>query len=389
MIGKLISSLFFRRTHSHYRVEDFPAEPRILVIRFKWIGDVMLTSVLANSLKTTFPKAQVHYLMHQASADLFGDHDFVDQAIAISPKQRKNPFAYWRVLWRLRKTGYDLIIDAQSTNKSELVSLVCAKRQAICIGREKAGRGRFFTHTENATPALGHKITERLALLKPLREMGFPVTAQPNMSIVVPNSTRAAFKKELKDRGVSFDRPLFVFAVTAKLPYKKWRMQHIQEVAQHCLLRYDAQLVLYYGSEAELDDVYEFHAQMESNPDIITGIKTQNLMELAALISHCDLFIGNEGGPRHIAQALRVPSVAVFSPSAKKSEWLPSESRAHQGVEWDDLVDKPLEQKKQIHQTLEIGSKQYRQLYRMITAQPVIELVDDVADFVGIKARKP
>ena len=85
-----------------------------------------------------------------------------------------------------------------------------------------------------------------------------------------------------------------------------------------------------------------------------------------------------------MAHAVGVPSVSVFSPSTKKAEWLPSNSRAHQGVEWDDLVDKSKEEKADIHKNLEIDSELYLELYKMITAQPVIELVDDVADFVGI-----
>jgi len=382
MFGKLISAIFPGQAQAHYQPESFPRAPRILIIRFKWIGDVMLTSVLANSLKESFPDSEVHYLMHEASGSLFDDHPFVDQTIVLTTRQRKNPIAYLGRLLRLGK--YDLIVDAQSTNKSELISLLCARPKAICIGRTKSGRGRFFTHTVDATPKLGHKIIERLALLEPLGELGFDTKLNEQMAINLPANTKAQFRQELSQRGVSFDRPLFVFAVTAKLAHKKWRMQHIQEVAQHCLRKYNAQLVLYYGSEAELDDVHQFHAQMESNPDIITGIKTKNLMELAGLISHCDLFIGNEGGPRHIAQALAIPSVAVFSPSAKKTEWLPSSTRAHQGVEWDDLVDKPLSEKAEIHAKLKIGSEQYNDLYRMITAQPVIELVDDVARFIGL-----
>ena len=53
-------------------------------------------------------------------------------------------------------------------------------------------------------------------------------------------------------------------------------------------------------------------------------------------------------------------------------------------MEWDDLVDTTLEEKQKVHAALEIGSEDYYALYNTITPQPVIELIDDVTDFVGI-----
>jgi len=125
-------------------------------------------------------------------------------------------------------------------------------------------------------------------------------------------------------------------------------------------------------------------ARLNNSRDVFCEIETRNLMDLAALFANCNLYIGNEGGPRHIAHAVGVPSVSIFSPSAKKSEWLPANSRHHQGVEWDDLVETSSEEKALIHQNLEVGGKHYRELYNKITPQPVIELIDDVTEFVGI-----
>ena len=345
----------------------------------------MLTSVLCNSLKKSFPDSTVDYLMHEAAASLFDDHPFIDNVIGLSTKQHKNPLRYLATLVTLGRTSYDLIIDAQSTNKSELVCLFCATKKAICIGRYKPKRGRFYSHTENAAPDLGHKIIERLSLLKPLAELACNIQYDSTMTITVPEQIKLKFQHELKNQGASFNQPLFVFAVTAKLAHKKWSQQQLQEVALHCLVKYKAQLVLFYGCNAEREDVHQFHNKMELNPNIISSIKTNNVMELAALIANCDLFVGNEGGPRHIAQSLGVASVAVFSPSAKKSEWLPSDSRAHQGLEWDDLLTKTKAQKAAIHAQLDIASEQYTSLYKLITAQKVIDLVDDVARFSGIK----
>lgn len=356
---------------------------RILVICYKFIGDAILTSVLCNTLKKTFPKAKVDYLIYDTSESLFGDHPHINRVFALSPKQRKNPVRYVRAVAKIAARSYDLIVDPQSTQKSEFVSMLSPK-SSIRIGRIKKRRGVFYTHTVDVNPEVGHKIEERLKLLQPLSDMGIEIKPASDMEIAVPQQLKADFKRRMIAVGIDFSRPVFVFSVTAKLNFKKWRTDQIAEVAEHCLRCFDAQIVLNYGSETELEDVQGFHQKMQLNPNIVTSLQTDDLMQLAALISNCQLYIGNEGGPRHVAHAVGVPSVSVFSPSSKKAEWLPSNSRAHQGVEWDDLVDKSKEEKADINENLDIGSEQYMELYNMITAQPVIELVDDVANFVGI-----
>ena len=41
-------------------------------------------------------------------------------------------------------------------------------------------------------------------------------------------------------------------------------------------------------------------------------VKTENLREIAALIAACDVYIGNDTGPMHIAAAVGTPVVALF-----------------------------------------------------------------------------
>ena len=49
-------------------------------------------------------------------------------------------------------------------------------------------------------------------------------------------------------------------------------------------------------------------------------------------------YFGNEGGARHIAQALEIPSFAIYSPSASKSMWLPANSVLARGISPDDIL---------------------------------------------------
>jgi heptosyltransferase-2 len=183
--------------------------------------------------------------------------------------------------------------------------------------------------------------------------------------------------KQLLAAGIDFTRPRFVFAISARMDYKKWRLDYVRNVGQFCLDNYNAQIVLYAGSDTELEDVKEFQLSMNSNPDI-HYLATTDLADLAALISHCNIFIGNESGPRHIAQALGLPSVSVFAPFSKKAEWLPNQSDRHVGVEWNDVLQLNERQKAEIEDRLAVGSPEYLDLYNTIKPHFVIDRIQQV-----------
>ncbi len=359
---------------------------KILVIRFMAIGDVVLSSVLCNSLKKTFPKAQVDYLVHEASASLFDKHPYIDNVIALTNSERKNPFKYFKKIREVTAQGYDLVIDAQSTNKSEIISLL-ARKKAICIGRVKKGRGFFYTNKVDPKMGGGNKVAERLRLLEPLTSMGFEVQQDDAFNVTVPMELKQQMRETMKASGIDFTRPVFLMSVTAKERVKRWSMSKMQAWAQHCIDTYKAQLVLFSGNEQEQADVEAFYQNMGQHPDIHPYINSDSLPKLAALMSHCDLFVGNEGGPRHIAQATGLPSAVVFSPYAKRLEWLVSESPLHQGVEWNDVTTLPPNEINDIDDKLVVDSKQYWDLYNSIDVDHAIKLVDSVAQAAGINAQ--
>lgn len=333
-----------------------------------------MTSVICRSLKQSLPNCTVDYLVHDISAPMLQGQAFVDNVISVTSTERKNPFKYLTKIWKLRSNNYDIIIDAASTTKSSLISLLSPATK-YRIGREKKTGGYFYTHKILRSEQSGHKIQSRLAMLAPLIKAGFAIQPVAEMALTVTDSNMQKMRQQLIANDVDLARPLIAFSVSSRLPHKKWRLDYQAEVARHCINNYNAQIVLYSGSQHEVLDLQNFHHLMQYSPDVFPNLRTKNLLELMGLLAHSSMFIGNDCGPRHIAQALGVPGVAVFSPSASRSEWLPSDGRRYRGIEWRDVCEPRDNQMI----TIDEGDPLYTELYDSITPTHVISVVDEIA----------
>ena len=60
--------------------------------------------------------------------------------------------------------------------------------------------------------------------------------------------------------------------------------------------------------------------------------KDGSLRELLAMCTLSTFYFGNEGGTRHMVQALGIPSYAIYSPAADKRVWLPANSVPAYGI---------------------------------------------------------
>jgi heptosyltransferase-2 len=311
---------------------------KILVVRFKQIGDSVLASPICNSLKKTYPESEIDYVVYEHISPIFEDHPYIDNVISITKEEQKNPFKYLAKVWKVTRKKYDIVIDIMSTPKSEVFTLMSLGSK-YRIGRRKPKRGYTYTHKTDEPKNAKDKVDKFLKMLKPLENDGIDVKYDSDYKIYVSVEEKNTFKKRMEKSGVDFDRPVFAFAINSRRPHKIWKREYMMEVIKHCIEKYNAQIIFYY-SPAEKAYAKETHEMMEWDKNIFSNIDTRSIRELAMLLANCDMFAGNEGGPRHIAQGLDVPSLAIFSPSASKKEWLSNANDRHQGIEVHDIGGK-------------------------------------------------
>ena len=90
---------------------------KILVVRFKQMGDAILATPVCNTFRKTFPDAEIDFVCYEHVAPIFKENKEFN-TITITDKVKNNAFRYLWEVWKITRKKYDIIIDLVSTPKS-------------------------------------------------------------------------------------------------------------------------------------------------------------------------------------------------------------------------------------------------------------------------------
>ena len=337
---------------------------RILIIRFRQIGDSILAVALCSTLKKSFPDAEIHFVLNKNIAPLYEGHPDIDKVITFDKNENKPFTAYIKKVWQvMHKNRYDVIIDMRSTIRTLFFSLF-SLRTPFRIGRIK-GYTHFLlnyrtdTYSKNLTTDM---VQRNLLLAAPLEKIR-PIQYTKEFKLYLTDREKEDFRYYMEKEGIDFARPVLLIGVTTKLIHKKWNTEFMVATLKRILEEYkDIQMIFNYAQGYEEEDARNIYKELGCPERIKIDIQASSLRQLAALCANCSFYFGNEGGARHIAQALGVPSFAIYSPSASKSMWLPANSVLAEGISPDDIL--PPEQQ---------ATLPYEERFALITPEKVYE----------------
>jgi len=205
-------------------------------------------------------------------------------------------------------------------------------------------------------------VQRNLLLAAPLEKIR-PIQYTKEFKLYLTDREKEDFRYYMEKEGIDFARPVLLIGVTTKLIHKKWNTEFMAATLKRILEEYkDIQMIFNYAPGYEEEDARNIYKELGCPERIKIDIQASSLRQLAALCANCSFYFGNEGGARHIAQALGVPSFAIYSPSASKSMWLPANSVLAEGISPDDIL--PPEQQ---------ATLPYEERFALITPEKVYE----------------
>ena len=284
---------------------------KYLIVRTDRVGDVLLTTPLNAAIRAADPKAHITWLVRPYTAPLLEHNPDVDQILldqggSIAPLVdvlKSNRFdvaivAYprWRVVWTLYKAGIPMRIGPAS----KLYTLLLTHR--------------IWQHRSDGKK---HEADYNLELLAPL---GIPFQRYPTRLILTEDEKHTAHRT-LESHRISFHKPVVVLHPGSGGSSARWPLIHFMELGDR-LQEMGCDVVITGGPGEDYQTI--MIDQMRRIPVFIAAGSVR-LRELAALFSQVQLVVSNSTGPLHMAVALGIPTVSLYSaiPTCHPQRWGP------------------------------------------------------------------
>ncbi len=117
-------------------------------------------------------------------------------------------------------------------------------------------------------------------------------------------------------------KPLIMFGILGSEWYKTYPLEKMSKIIDFTVEQLDADVIFNYmpSQKEEALKVFNF-CDPKTQKRIYLDLYSEGLRPFLALLSQCDMLIGNEGGAVNMAKALNVPTFSLFSPSVDKETW--------------------------------------------------------------------
>ncbi|MDD5175929.1 MAG: glycosyltransferase family 9 protein [Sterolibacterium sp.] len=281
-------------------------EPRrILLACPQRIGDVLLATPLARSMKRAWPKAELDMLVFQGTEGVLEGNPDIAQVITV-PRRSSwvARIRQLRLLWR----RYDLAISPLPTDRARITCWAAGRQRIGLLGpglqeRTKAlllDQYQLFDNLDTHTVSMGLRMAEMLGI-------------EPCFEVVPPRTTPAHLKALLARLDPLAGAPFAVLHPYPKYRYKMWTTAAWIALAQG--LRAHGLGVVFTGSAEASETAYVDEIARALPGRALNLAGTLSLGETAELIRRARLYVGPDTAVTHIAAATGIPTIALFGPS--------------------------------------------------------------------------
>ncbi len=278
---------------------------RIAIVRLTALGDIINGTIVLQLIKKHYPKAQIEWFCEEAFAPILQEHPdlFAVHSVPIKKIKKTKDFALLKAtITQLKTAGeFDKIIDMQGLIKSAVVAKFIGKN---IHGFDKASAreplAAWFYQTHSNIPYTNNVITRNIDVVA--EALDFSVSDEEILN------KKPCFASQQAPSFLANNRKNIALVIGASWPSKEYPKEKFIEL---CFALEAYNCLLIWGSERE-KEMATFIAERTSNAIVTPKL---SLRELTATIEHCDLTIGNDTGPTHLAWAMNRPSITLFGPT--------------------------------------------------------------------------
>ena len=296
---------------------------RVLVIKLRHHGDVLLASPVFSVLQNHAPHLKIDALVYQDTAEMLTLHPAIEEVHTVDRAWKRAGLLSqaqneWTLLSQLRSKRYDLLIHLSEHPRGAWLKRLTGARYGV--GRKLDSRWwrNSFTHLFTCLPGNTRHTVE--IHLDALRRIGLQPGFDERRLVLEPGPDATRHIAEiLAGQGLSAKSFIHLHP-TSRWLFKCWAEDKMSALMQ-ALQAQGHMLVVTSAPDARELAMLERILRPLTQPVVNLGGQL-TLKQLAALTAQAKLFIGVDSAPMHIAAAMQTPVLALFGPSGEK-EWGP------------------------------------------------------------------
>ncbi len=290
-----------------------------LLLQLKRVGDVLLCTPMVRAIREEEPSARILFLTEEGNEPILRGNPRCDAILTIPA--RMGPGDWRTLLDRLRREAPTTAIDFSGTPRSCIITAM--SRAPLRVGFRVRAPRRWLYNKVVVPNLATYTVDRRLDLLRAIgiRARGFAT------EIYLDESDRREAERILSETGFPPGAPIIAIVPTSRRDAKRWAAGGFARAASWARETGGGEILILCGpgEEAEAEEVRR-RIPTARMPDRVPGLRAA-----AALIERARILIANDGGLKHIAVALGVPTVTIFV-STGPAGWHPPNEARHAAI---------------------------------------------------------
>ena len=289
-----------------------PTVNKILVFRLSSIGDIVLTTALLRCLRNTFPDAQIDFVVKKQFADILRCVPFVSNVIELDSQKGFSELLAIRN--HLKNEQYDVALDIHKNWRSLFVCNTIGAKQVFRFNKHVFRRWVLTTFHKDIYKEVRPVY---LRFIDAANQIGVAPDGKYT-ELVVPEQLGKSMKDIFAQANISFEKRIIALCPGASFSNKQWQVEKFQQLAKRVVLDFDAQVILLGGKKES-----EMCETIANESGAVSFAGKFDLSQSIAALSMVSLTVANDTGMLHVSEALGVPVVGIYGPTARQFGYFP------------------------------------------------------------------
>jgi heptosyltransferase-3 len=290
-----------------------PGKPGFLVFRNGDIGNTLVATPFLRNLKESYPASRVSVVVDAIGLSVLKNNPFIDD-FTVFERHSDGLKRQMQLVRKWRRGRYDVSFHLRTGVRNELLAFLSGIPSRI--GFRLKGSFQFLTRKVRQEEIQGHVIDKSLSLLEKMTGVKprfyFPELFQDR-------EDADAVDRFLRENRIEGKRVAVVHPTGRSIGTRNWNFAFYRDLLAKLSRNRDIVFVLI-GAAHEAPVIREAFA---GAGNAVFGMHLE-LQQKSELIRRAALFIGNDSGPAHIAEAWSVPKVVFYRDDPRNyADWHP------------------------------------------------------------------